>query len=156
MILASLINSLSVVPHYRLFTNQTAGNSQTRFYFPHDEFYDASTSETVFEIAHRARPNAVVAVETPTLFEYYAQQAGREDLIFVSLSDKSKVANLSADDFIIYTKGRRYFSNENYLNYLENSVKPVAEIKIGEVISAKIYRLDKTFAAHIQNSAKQN
>ena len=91
MIIASFINSLFVAPHYRLFTNRLAGNSQTRFYFPHDEFYDTSTRETVFEIAKLARQNAVVAVETPDLFEHYANKAGREDLIFVSLSDKSKI-----------------------------------------------------------------
>jgi predicted membrane-bound dolichyl-phosphate-mannose-protein mannosyltransferase len=155
LILVSLINSLSAAPHYRLFTNGLAGNSQTRFYFPHDEFYDTSTRETVLEIAKRARPNAVVAVETPTLFEYYAQKAGREDLIFISLSDKTKVANLSTDDFIIYTKGRRYFSNENYLDYLENSVKPVAEIKIGEITSVKVYQLDEISATRIREFSAQ-
>ncbi len=155
MILTSLINSLSIAPHYRLFTNKLAGNSQTRFYFPHDEFYDTSTRETVFEIAQPARPNAVVAVETPTLFEYYAKKNGRNDLVFISLSDKTKVADLSAGDFIIDTKGRKYFSNGNYLDYLENSIKPVAEIKIGEIISAKTYQLDEISVTRIRELSAQ-
>ena len=127
MIAASFTASVSVTPHFRLYTNQLAGNSDTRFYFPHDEFYDTSTRETVAEIAEKARQNAVIAVETPGLFEHYAQKIGREDLNFVSLSDKSKTAKLSAGDFIVDTRGRRYFSNENYFEYLENSVKPAAE-----------------------------
>jgi hypothetical protein len=155
MIIASFINSLFVAPHYRLFTNRLAGNSQTRFYFPHDEFYDTSTRETVFELSKTARKNAVVAVETPALFEYYAEKARREDLIFVSLSDTSKTANLSAGDFIIYTKGRRYFSNENYLHYLESSTTAVSEIKIGEITSVKIFQLDEISAARIKGISTQ-
>ncbi len=155
MIAASLINSLSAAPHYRLFTNRLAGNSADRFYFPHDEFYDTSTRETILEITKHARPKAVVAVETPGLFEHYSNKAGREDLVFISLSDKTKTAELSAGDFIIYTRGRRYFSNENYLDYLESSVSPVAEIKIGEITSAKIYRLDEISAARIREFSAQ-
>jgi hypothetical protein len=155
MILASFLNSLSVAPHYRLFTNQIAGKSQERFYFPHDEFYDTSTRETVSEIAKYARRNALVAVETPTLFEHYARKAGREDLIFVSLSDKSKTANLSAGDFIVNTKGRRYFSNKIYLNYLESSANTVTEIKIGEITSVKIFQLDEISAARIKELSTQ-
>lgn len=154
MIIASFINSLSVAPHYRLFTNQLAGNSDERFYFPHDEFYDTSTRETVSEIAKHARQNALVAVETPSLFEYYARKAGREDLIFISLSDKTKTVNLSNGDFVINTKGRRYFSNENYLDYLERLATPVSEIKISGISSVKIFQLDDRSAEHIQNLAK--
>lgn len=154
VIFASLINSVSVAPHYRLFTNQIAGNSDARFYFPHDEFYDTSTRETVLEIAKLAHQNASVAVETPTLFDYYANKIGRDDLNFISLSDRSKVADLSAGDFIVYTRGRRYFSNEDYLNYLESSTIVPIKIKIGEIPSEKIFELDENSAAQIRNLAK--
>ena len=155
MIAASFVAAVSVAPHYRLYTNAFAENSDARFYFPHDEFYDTSTRETVFEISKLARQNAVVAVETPTLFEYYANKIGREDLKFISLSEKSETVNLSANDFIVDTKGRRYFSNGNYFNYLENSVKPTAEIKIGEIISAKIYQIDETSILQIRDISAQ-
>lgn len=150
MIAASLFSAVSIAPHYRLYTNALAGNSEERFYFPHDEFYDASTKEIVKIIAASAKQNAVVAVETPGLFEHYARETGRDDIHFVSLSDKLETVKLAAGDFIVVTKGRRYFSNDNFLKYLESSVQPVNETKLGETISAKIYLLDDNSAIQIR------
>ena len=154
LILTSFFGSLSVAPHYRLFANKIVGQASVGFYFPHDEFYDTSTREAVLEIAKRARQNAVVAVETPILFEHYAQKIGRADLIFISLSDKSKAATLSAGDFIVAAKGRRYFSNDAYLNYLETTVNPLAEVKIQNTTSVKIFQLGEASADAIRALAR--
>ncbi|MGI8468128.1 MAG: glycosyltransferase family 39 protein [Pyrinomonadaceae bacterium] len=151
-----IFNSLSAAPHFRLFTNTLGGGmNRAGYYFPHDEFYDTGTREIVAEIASRARPNAVVANETPTLFEYYAEKIGRKDLKFVSLSDDAEAGNLTAGDFIVAARGRRYFSNSQYLEYLENNISPVAETKAGDVISARVYQLDETSAARIRELSKQ-
>lgn len=152
----SIFNSLSVTPHFRLFTNLIGGGtpSSAGFYFPHDEFYDASTRDIVAEIASRARPSATVACETPGLFEYYAKKIGREDLKFVSLSDDAEAVNLTVGDFVAAARGRRYSSNAAYLEYLENSIVPVAEVKAGEIPSAKIYQLNEPAAAKIQELSK--
>lgn len=149
IIVAALAGSVSVAPFYRLYQNGAA----REFYFPHDEFYDTSTRAIASEIARRARPNAQIAVETTYLFEYYSRKMGRDDLVFVSLSDKTKVAALSAGDFIVAARGRRYFSNAAYLKYLETAA-PIAEIKIGAITSAKIYQLDDASAAQIRELAK--
>jgi hypothetical protein len=155
LILSSLWISLSATPHFRLSTNALGGGmAHAGFYFPHDEFYDASTREIVAALSVRARPNAVVANETPSLLEHYARKNGREDLVFVSLSDKTKVENLTAGDFIVAAKGRRYFSNNAYLNYLDKNAALVAEIKAGGVVSARIYQLDEIAAAQIKALAK--
>lgn len=151
MVAASLFSAVSISPHFRLYTNALAGNSQDRFYFPHDEFYDASTDEIVKIIAGSAKQNSVVAVETPILFEHYAQKLGREDLHFVSLSDELEIVKLAAGDFIVVARGRRYFSNDAFLKYLESSVQPYGETKLGETISAKIYLLDDNSATQIRN-----
>jgi hypothetical protein len=150
-----LWNSLAVSPHIRLFTNSLAGGmSAAGTYFPHDEFYDAATREIVAGIAARARPAAVVACETPVLFEYYARKAGRDDINFVSLSDKSKVAELTAGDFVVAARGRRYFSNSAYIDYLARSSKPSAEIKIMDTAAAQVYQLDESTLAGIREIAK--
>lgn len=154
MIGASFFSAVSSSPHFRLYTNALAGNSEDRFYFPHDEFYDASTEEIVKTIAASAKPNAVVAVETPGLFEHYAQKFGREDLHFVSLSDELETVKLAAGDFIVVAKGRRYFSNDNFLKYLENDIRPFGETKLGEINSAEIYLLDDDSAMQIRNLTK--
>lgn len=152
---SSLLSSISVAPHFRLHTNVIGGGTQNAGnYFPHDEFYDMSTREIVAELAARARPSALVANETPILFEHYAQKVNPTDLVFVSLSDKSKVETLQNGDFIVVARGRRYFSNSAYLDYLEKSVQPIAEIKAGEISSAKIYQLDEASLSQIRALTK--
>lgn len=156
MIAASFYSAVSISPHFRLYTNALAGNSQDRFRFPHDEFYDADTKEIVEKIAAGAKPNAVVAVETSGLFKHYANKIGRGDIYFASLSDELETVKLAAGDFVVVAKGRRYFSNDAFLKYLENDLQPYAETKLGENISAKIYLLDDDSAAQIRNISSQN
>jgi hypothetical protein len=150
-----LWNSLSVAPYFRLFTNEIGGGmAAAGSYFPHDEFYDTSTREIVAEIAMRAKIGAVVASETPELFDHYADKIGREDLVFFSLSDKAKVANLTAGDYVVLVKGRRYFSNSRYFEYLGQFATPTATMNILGVTSASIYQLDENTLAGIQAIAK--
>ena len=156
VVTASLFASLSVTPHFRLLTNSLGGGmALAGTYFPHDEFYDTSTREIVAAIAPLARHGGVVACETPSLFEYYAEKMGRTDVTFVSLSDKSAVAGMSAGDFIVLTRGRRYFSNLAYEDYISKYADPTAEIKAGGVTSARIYQLDGASLAGIRAIADQ-
>lgn len=148
VISSSLAGSISTAPHYRLFVNSFGDH-----YFPHDEFYDTSTKETVKQIARLARPNAIIANETPYLFDHYFKKEGRKDLVSVSLSDKTKIASLSQGDFIIAAQGRRYFSNDAYLKILDET-NPVSEIEIGGATSVKIYQPDEETLAKIKEAAK--
>ena len=142
VVVVPLYNSVTASPHFRLFTNSIGTHfAPAGSYFPHDEFYDASTREIVAEIAPRARPQAVVACETPTVFEYYAHKIGREDLVFISLSDREKVRTLSAGDIVVAAKGRNYLSNAAFVGYLANSATPAAETTIAGITSAEIYQL---------------
>lgn len=155
MIAASFFSSFSFAPNYRLYTNKIGGGKAfAGFYFPHDEFYDTSVREVVSTVASQAGSGSKIANETPGLFEYYFKKNGRNDLISISLSDKTKIANLTAGDFIVDARGRRYFSNKNYLDYLENTIKPFAEINISGINSVKIYQLDETSAEQIRNLAR--
>jgi hypothetical protein len=131
------------------------GMSAAGNYFPHDEFYDTSTRDIITAIAPLARSGAVVACETPSLFEYYAEKAGRKDLIFISLSGKSAVAGLSTGDLIVLTGGRRYFSNAAFENYLEKNASPSTDIKAGGVQSSRLYQLDETSLSGIKTIANQ-
>ena len=155
LISSSLFSSLSVAPYYRLHTNLMSGEPQAAgSYFPHDEFYDTSTRDIVERIAANARPNARIACETPYLFEHYARKIGRDDLIVISLSDKSKVTELEAGDFVAAARGRRYFSNSQYLSYLDSGLVPSAETMAGGVISARIYILDTASAEGLRELAR--
>lgn len=140
VIAASVINSVQAAPHFRLFINSIGGGpAWAGYYFPHDEFYDASMRDVIDEIAHRARPGARVVSESPTLASYYAERAERPDLICTSMSDPEALQQLTPDDFIIVARGRRYFSNDALLSTLRDHATPVAEFKLGTVPSAKIY-----------------
>ena len=155
LVISSLLSSISVAPHYRLFTNSLGGgDSNAGFYFPHDEFYDLSSRETVAEIAQRASLGVKIACETPLLLDYYAQKIGRMDLQFISLSDKEKVQSLAVGDFIVVARGRRYFSNDVYLDFLKNSPAPIAEIKVNTVNSVQLYQLDNNLLTQIQSLAR--
>ena len=141
VIVASAVSSIQAAPHFRLFTNSIGGGTEwAGYYFPHDEFYDASMRDAMTEIASRAQPGARVASESPSLATYYGERAGRPDLVCVSLSDPSAVNELRTGDFIIVARGRRYFSNDAIINALRTHSTPVVELKLGAIPSAKIYQ----------------
>jgi len=142
VIAGSVIDSVNAAPHFRLFTNSIGGGTAwAGYYFPHDEFYDASMRDVMAEIATRARTGARVASESPSLAAYYAERAKRTDLVCVSLSDPDAVKQLAVGDYIIVARGRRYFSNDAIISTLRDHSTPVAELKLGVVPSAKIYEL---------------
>jgi hypothetical protein len=140
VIAGSVIDSVNAAPHFRLFLNSIGGGtSSAGYYFPHDEFYDASMRDVMAEIATRARTGARVASESPSLATYYAERAKRPDLVCVSLSDPDAVKQLAVGDYVIVARGRRYFSNDALISALRDHATPIAELKLGVVPSAKIY-----------------
>lgn len=145
VIAGSVINSVQAAPHFRLFTNSIGGgNAWAGYYFPHDEFYDASMRDVMGEIASRARVGARVASESPSLALYYAERQNRPDLVCVSLSDPEALQQLGVGDFVIVARGRRYFSNDAIISALRDRATPVIDLKLGPVPSAKAYQLDQT------------
>jgi hypothetical protein len=143
VIAGSLVTLTKAAPYYRLYTNSFGGgSSKAGYYFPHDEFYDSSMRDIMFEIAKRARPGAQVASESPSLAIYYAQRAGRSDLVPVLLSDPNALQSLREGDFLIDARGRRYFSNEAMLTELARAIQPAFQVSVGTVPSAKVYLLD--------------
>jgi hypothetical protein len=142
VITASVINSVNAAPHFRLFINSIGGGTTwAGYYFPHDEFYDASMRDAIAEISRRARTGARVASESPSLAAYYAERDKRSDLVCISLSDPDAVKQLAAGDYVIIARGRRYFSNDAIISTLRDHATPAVELKLGVVPSAKIYEL---------------
>lgn len=144
VIVTSVVNSIQASPHFRLFTNAFGGGMERAgYYFPHDEFYDASMRDVIETIAKRAKPGARVVSESPTLASYYAEREQRSDLVCVSLSDPDALKQLTAGDLVIIARGRRYFSNDAIITALRDHATPIAEFKLGTVPSAKLYELDQ-------------
>jgi hypothetical protein len=156
VVVTSLKASADIAPHFRLYTNALGGGlTNAGNFFPHDEFYDASVREAVFEVAKRARTGAKVASETPTVVSYYAQRASRPDLVCVSLSDPDALKQLGEGDFIIDARGRRYFSNELVMTRLKEVSAPVIQVSLGSVPSASVYMLDQKSLEAIVEAANQ-
>lgn len=156
VIIGAVQASALVAPHFRLFTNALGGGvAREGYYFPHDEFYDGSVRDVMFEIAKRAKPNAQVASEIPILAEYYAQKANRADLVCVPLSDPNALKDLKEGDFVIDARGRRYFSNQTLLNALSNSATPAFQATLGTPLSASVYELDKNSQETVIETARR-
>ena len=155
VIAGSVITSVQAAPHFRLFTNSIGGgDASAGFYFPHDEFYDASMRDVMGEIAARARSGARVASESPSLASYYAERQNRPDLVCISLSDPDALKQLSIGDFVIVARGRRYFSNDTVISALRDRATPIMDLKLGHTTSAKVYELDQTSLAIITEAIK--
>ena len=153
VITGSVINSVQAAPHFRLFTNSIGGGtSWSGYYFPHDEFYDASMRDLMAEIAPRARTGARVVSESPSLATYYAERVQRPDLICVSLSDPEGLKQLTPGDFIIIARGRRYFSNDAIISSLRDRSTPILNLNLGPTPSAKVYELDPSSLAILRES----
>jgi len=151
----ALSASLYAAPHFRLYTNALGGGDVKQgYYFPHDEFYDASIQKLMGEIAERAAPGANVASETPGLAKYYAERAGRMDLVLVPLADPDSLQQLRVGDFVIDARGRRYFSNEAVLAALQQSGTAAFSVSLGSTPSASVYQLDQQSLETVVNSAR--
>jgi hypothetical protein len=148
VIISAFWSTLSAAPHYRLYMSLLGGGpAQAGAYFPQDEFYDAYIQDAMAELAKRARPNARVAVEIPSLAAYYAQRANRPDLVCVEFSD-AEFEELTPGDFLIDARGRTYVSNQGMLARLRQASQPAFTIAVGATPAAYVYVLDqKSLAA---------
>jgi hypothetical protein len=144
VIITSVVNSVYASPHFRLYTNTLGGGTAwAGYYFPHDEFYDASMRDVIADIVTRARPGARVASESPTLAAYYAERAQRTDMVCISLSDPEALKQLAVGDFVIIARGRRYFSNDAIITALNNEATPISTVHLDTTPSAKLYQLNQ-------------
>ena len=153
MVMLSLVASINASPHFRLYTNVLGGGAERAgYYFPHDEFYDASMRDAIFEVGQRAAPGASVASESPILAAYYAERINRKDLNSVSLSDPEALNQLQAGDFIIDARGRRYFSNDALLSQLRQAVTPTSTVSLDGVRSADVYQVEDKVLKALKHS----
>ncbi len=156
VLLPPIVSSANAAPYFRLYTNSLGGGvAKSGYYFPHDEFYDASMRDLVSEIARRAPTGARIASESPALARYYALRSNRPNLVCLELSDPEALKQLEEKDFIIIARGRRYFSNDPLINSLHHLSAPVSRFSLGQVPSAELYQLDKVSLSALTEAARQ-
>ena len=143
---------VEAAPHYRLYVNALGGGpARAGSYFPQDEFYDAYMRDTLIEVGKRARPNANVISELPTVAAFYAQQTNRPDLSCLELSDTKDLDQLTEGDFLIDARGRTYFSNQAMLSRLRQAARPAFTVRTGAITAADIYLLDANSLAALRD-----
>ncbi len=156
VIMNSIKASAGAAPHFRLYTNALGGGmARAGYYFPHDEFYDASMRDVMAEIARRAGQGTRVASESPLLASYYAQRVNRPDLVCVSLSDPEALKQMAVGDFVIIARGRRYFSNDSVISPLTRSSTPDFRLSLGAVPSVEMFVLNSSTLEMVKAAASQ-
>ena len=81
VILISVAASIQAAPHFRLYTNWLGGGmARAGYYFPHDEFYDASMRDVMVEIAQARQSGAKSQAKVHCLLLTMPERANRSDL----------------------------------------------------------------------------
>jgi hypothetical protein len=156
VIMTSIKASAGAAPHFRLYANALGGGlARAGYYFPHDEFYDASMRDVIAVIARRAGRGARVASESPSLASYYAERMNRPDLLCVSLSDPEALKQMAVGDFVIIARGRRYFSNDALVSALTRSSTADFRLSLGEVPSVEVFVLNSSTLEMVKAAASQ-
>lgn len=139
---AMVVPAFSVAPLYSMYMNSAGGGqaSAGRF-FPHDEYYDLELREAIQAILPGLPRGGAVAGETPAVFGYYLEKAGRKDVEICNLSDRHFDVQDSSVVYVFLQPGRRYFENEWFYLSLWDKVKPVAERRIYGQSAVRVYRL---------------
>ena len=152
----SVVDAVEASPHFRLFTNILGGGvARAGYYFPHDEFYDASMRDTIGEIGRRTLVGKRIASESPLLASHYAQLLNRTDLVCLSLSDPEGLKQLEVGDYIIVARGRRYFSNDALITSLATTSKPDFQMFLKTVPSVDVYLINDSTLKVIQTAGPQ-
>ena len=153
VVLFSSWSAARAAPHYRFYVNALAKRAfMGGQMFPQDEFYDAYMQQAMIQISGRARSHARVAGEIPTLATYYANRAGRGDLISVELSDPDELAKLQPGDFVIDARGRTYFSNQQLLTRIRQNAQTAFTFSVGQFPAGGVYVLDEKSLAALRGS----
>lgn len=151
VVLFTIWPAATAAPHYRFYVNALAGRVVTAGeMFPQDEFYDAYMQQVMLGIAKHAQLGARVASEIPSVATYYANRAGRPDLICVEFSDPAEIEKLRPGDFVIDARGRTYFSNQAVLERLRQSARAAFTVSVGEIPAAGVYVLDEKSLATVR------
>lgn len=151
VIISTMWSAAGAAPHFRLYMNSLSGGSERAgAYFPQDEFYDAYMFDAMKEISARARPGARVGSEIPSLAQYYAERAGRSDLVCTEFSFPADLDQFTPGDFLIDARGRIYYSNQAMLQRLRHTSKPAFTISVGATPAADVYVLDAASLAALR------
>ncbi|HET9599126.1 MAG TPA: glycosyltransferase family 39 protein [Anaeromyxobacteraceae bacterium] len=128
-------------PHYRLFINALGGGDKNvTYFFPHCDLFDVGFREAMAAIAVRAEANAEVCSETEWPARFYADEAGRTDLVTSPIREE-RGCKTNAPCYVVVEPGRVHWHNEQALSQLAHRAPWHSEWVHGIEV-ARVYRLD--------------
>jgi len=130
-------------PFFSLYVNPLGGGMiKAGHFFPHDEYYDVQLREMLAQSLRLASQGDVLAGETPSVFRYYLERAGRGDVRVVNLSDPEFDLAGAGRVFVFLQPGRRYFENREFFEALWDRRPPVAEGDLSGSPAVRVYTLE--------------
>ncbi len=132
--------AVSHAPHYRLYISPLGGgDARVTWYFPHCDYFDAGFREAVEYVAAHAEPGAELSTEIDWPSRFYAERAGRSDLVHTVIRPATTCKQGRVCYAIVQT-GRLYFLNEAAVaNLARRTPWHVERIRGEDVV--KVYRL---------------
>jgi hypothetical protein len=135
---AELQAALRFAPHYRLYISPLAGGeANVDWLFPHCDYFDAGFREAMIHVAQQAEPEAEVATEIELLASFYAERAGRADLLLT----RGASCRSQRPCYVVAQPGRIYFNNREALADLATRTPWHVESVRGHP-AAVVYRLE--------------
>lgn len=127
-------------PHYRLYISTLGGgDDEVQWYFPHCDYFDAGFREAVRYVAANAEPGAELSTEIDWPARFYAEEAGRPDLL-QTLVRRGQTCRSGRVCYAVVQVGRLYFLNQDAVQNLSRRTPwHVQKIRGREVV--KVYRL---------------
>ena len=140
-IVPELAASLSHAPHFRTYISPLGGGERlVSWYFPHCDYFDAGFREAIDYVAQHAEPAAEIASEIDWTAGYYAERAGRNDLLFTMLRPNDACQRRRVC-YVAVQVGRRYEVNRSAVEALSKR-RPWHTVSIRGVDAVKVYRLE--------------
>ena len=139
--LAPLWSAARSAPFYSLYLNPL-GFGRIAYFFPHDEIYDVGLRETIKQICREAVPEASVGGESSSVFRYYFDKFGRNDLRYFNLSDPAERTAALSSAYVVVQDGRKYFENISLIEAIESRYRPAVVTMIRDAVVARVYRVE--------------
>jgi len=128
-------------PHHRLYLNSLAGgDANIGWFLPHCDYFDAGVREALAWVAEHAEPGAEISSEVDWTVRFYADRAGRRDVVSTPILPGKGCAT-GRPCYVVVQVGRLYLHNRAALERLAARV-PVHTERIGDQDVVRVYRLD--------------
>jgi dolichyl-phosphate-mannose-protein mannosyltransferase len=133
---------VAAAPFYSLYQNGIGARVDPGGVSFSEQTYDYGVRESVTAIVQVAGRDALILSDAPAVAAHYVARSGRPDIDVRSLSAHG-IPKGSRDTWIIVQDEHATFENALIVAQLVAAWKPWAEFRIGDVVAARVFRLQE-------------